>query len=550
MEEDKLITIRKIESEFEVLILAGMMLHTPFLKKIHKVAIPKNFTNRYIGAIVEGILDFFNTTGKAPGREIRTVFLKDFNKHVKSAEDQQVFNNVKLVINNVFTKYENQPFNDEYVFRTGSEYLIEQDRKRTDEEAIRALDRGDRAKAAELLAESKNRIRENTCNFIGITDRERITKSCTAITSTDMDFSGVIGDYLSPLRKPYFIAMLGPTKRGKSNWLLEWVIQGSCNGLNVAYFPLEMTASTMQSYMIQRLTGRVITSTPKLIDHWIPVWDCMRNQMGNCAITQQCEGSNRCIWNTISRSPQEFSPKSKHRPCSFCQHHEKENLRRLYAPTTWFEVVRKKSFVDPRDTDEYLDICSSMLRGEIKMQEHLVGTATWGNIYDALDFEEKTNGWVPDMIVIDSLDSMVKDRKLGDYRHQIGNIWEYAAQLAVQRNVILVSATQGNRFSFVKDRLEITDVAEDWSKAMVATAVCAINSRGTTNAHPTQTDQYWQRHQIEWLIHRFKKLNLGTQCITLNNIGFNSVALDSATAYYHDIIPGKKIFQQMLKGEF
>jgi hypothetical protein len=184
------------------------------------------------------------------------------------------------------------------------------------------------------------------------------------------------------------------------------------------------------------------------------------------------------------------------------------------------------------------------------MQEHLVGTATWANIYDALDFEEKTNGWVPDMIVIDSLDSMVKDRKMGDYRHQIGNIWEYAAQLAVQRNVILISATQGNRFSFVKDRLDITDVAEDWSKAMVATAVCAINARGTANPNPAQTDLYWQRQQIEWLIHRFKKLNLGTQCITLNNIGFNSVALDSAKAYYQDIIPGKKIFQQMLKGEF
>jgi len=82
------------------------------------------------------------------------------------------------------------------------------------------------------------------------------------------------------------------------------------------------------------------------------------------------------------------------------------------------------------------------------------------NLY--LEYLEREKKFKPDLLIIDYADLMRIDSK--DLRIDTGRLYRELRGISVERDLALVTATQGNRESADAKVVDITNVSEDWSK--------------------------------------------------------------------------------------
>lgn len=86
-----------------------------------------------------------------------------------------------------------------------------------------------------------------------------------------------------------------------------------------------------------------------------------------------------------------------------------------------------------------------------------------------LDSLEQQKGFKPDLLIIDYADLMRLDAS--SLRIDTGRLYRELRGIAVSRNLAMVSASQGNRESEGAKVVQVTNVAEDWSKIGTADGV-------------------------------------------------------------------------------
>ena len=101
-------------------------------------------------------------------------------------------------------------------------------------------------------------------------------------------------------------------------------------------------------------------------------------------------------------------------------------------------------------------------RGRLLIKEFPTGMLTVPQLNAYLDTLAKTDGFVPDMLVIDYADLMTLD--VATLRLDTGRLYRELRGVGVQRNMAVVTASQGNRGSATARVVGVTNVAEDWSK--------------------------------------------------------------------------------------
>jgi hypothetical protein len=83
------------------------------------------------------------------------------------------------------------------------------------------------------------------------------------------------------------------------------------------------------------------------------------------------------------------------------------------------------------------------------------------------------DGFVPDVIIVDYADILAPDSR-GEYRHQLDGIWAGLRRMAMERNALVVTASQAEKGTFHSDISE-TSVAEDIRKLAHVTAMVGLN---------------------------------------------------------------------------
>ena len=91
------------------------------------------------------------------------------------------------------------------------------------------------------------------------------------------------------------------------------------------------------------------------------------------------------------------------------------------------------------------------------VREHLMGL-------------QATNGWLPDMVVVDYADLLTQADIEVD-RHVLRNIYKNLRDLAVQYNFAMVTASQLNRSADSKEKPTMADLAECYDKAAIADVI-------------------------------------------------------------------------------
>jgi len=529
----KMFEVEEVDSSIEELILTGLISDKSFASLVYHVVKKEYFKGQLTGLLSVWCMDYFKNHKDVPQKAILNV-IKMQGKRLDE-EDQELIPNLKVLAKECFNRYKNESFNTEYIAAKALEYLETNFLSYKIDRIKRSLDKNNSKEAIRVYREGGKELFQEFRKLDVFPNVEALREMMNPDKRKSiMNFPGYMGHYLRPLKRGKMIAMFGPTKRGKSHWLVEWVLQGALSGLNVAYFPLEMTKNESEELIVSRWLNQEFVEeegvTHKMYN--VPIFDCLHNQRGDCE-KKFCKGTNESIFNDEDGCILEFEEAPDHKACDVCRMKGKKH-KKDYVISSWFTVI-KRPVINRKYLKEFKEQFDLHCTGSLKIKNYFLGRGTVQDIESDLDNEETFNGWVADLIVVDSLDNLKKSSMIKDARLQTSDIWNESASTAKSRNALFVSATQGNRGSFQKDRLEAEDVAEDWNKALVVDGLFAINERGSASKNKTQKDKYWGRQQIEMLLSRYKKFIPMHQCMVLNNFALGQTLLDSEEFWHQPL---------------
>jgi len=113
-------------------------------------------------------------------------------------------------------------------------------------------------------------------------------------------------------------------------------------------------------------------------------------------------------------------------------------------------------------------------KGKIIVKEGVEGKFTVGAIHAHLN-QLEISGFAPDIIFVDYADLLGSDRKFKEKIHEIDDVFTNLRGLAKERNIAVVSATQGTRDSIDARRVGLRQTSGSIGKAKIADVVMSLN---------------------------------------------------------------------------
>ena len=294
--------------------------------------------------------------------------------------------------------------------------------RRNIHDAVDALENNDVDRAEQAIANYHAQRRMTAQEVLGIGDVARILDRAIERDVLGIGILPLTMAKIGPCRKELFLYG-GPPKSGKS-WFLNHVARcGVFHRWRVLIVTLEMSAEMVLLRMVQSVTSLPTKSPPKNeIELGIPYPKLM-----------WCDGDV------------EFGVKPNVKPVP---------RPSLESPKVRAMAVDKVRKLHP-------------LRN-LRVVERPTGSLTVQGLIGLLDNLESTEGFVPDMVVLDYADLM--NVKTDDYRINLGELYKRLRGLAIERNMAMVTATQLNRRALSMDRRGMASVAEDISKVFTCDA--------------------------------------------------------------------------------
>lgn len=105
-------------------------------------------------------------------------------------------------------------------------------------------------------------------------------------------------------------------------------------------------------------------------------------------------------------------------------------------------------------------------------------SCTINTIYAHLALME-SKGFVPEIIFVDYADLLKPLRRYTDKRNELSDIYTSLRDLAVEKKIAIVTASQTNRGALQKEIINMEDIAEDFGKIAIADVIVSINRLAT-----------------------------------------------------------------------
>ncbi|MBT6048138.1 MAG: hypothetical protein HOG49_15120 [Candidatus Scalindua sp.] len=112
--------------------------------------------------------------------------------------------------------------------------------------------------------------------------------------------------------------------------------------------------------------------------------------------------------------------------------------------------------------------------GRVIIKEGIEGKFTVGAIHAHLN-QLEISGFAPDIIFVDYADLLGSDRKFKEKIHEIDDVFTNLRGLAKERNIAVVSATQGTRDAIDARRVGLRQTSGSIGKAKIADVVLTLN---------------------------------------------------------------------------
>ena len=448
-----------VDSSTEKNILIGMIMSTTFLAKIIPIFDYDYFDVPASVTVSKWVVEYFARYTKAPQAVIQDIYTK---KVMTIDEDDAEW--IGIFLKSLSKEYEKQGFNESYLFDVAMRYFKRQKLSNSSKQVLKLLEQ-DKVEEAEETWLDSMKMPGDIDTGLNIFDPEVARQLMKPDSRFELHTGiGAFDQLAGGIKSEWFVAFMGPMKRGKTRILMHIAIHSALVGFNTVFISLESGYQDIGYGM------------------WMNAGSLTMNK------------DNVLIFPEFENQEDKLSTR-----------------------------VRYVEYERPRVFDEdavlrTIENFNMIARGTLKVKSYPAFTAGIGDINTYLDSACVFDMFTPHVIIIDYLGAMSAPK--GVYGRDVYDINSKGLKaMSQQRKAIVISGHQGNKKTLDKLNMHPTDVPEDVRILANVDAIYGLNQ--------TDNEKDRGEIRISVLMHRFRKFSRRKHALVLQQLEAGQFHLDS-----------------------
>ena len=467
------------DQDIERRIITGFLVSDEFLRRVRSFWRDEFLEAPELVKIARWALGYFEKYGDAPNRHIEDIYVRELQANRLEKSEAEY---IERVLSRISDEYERgEQFNAQYLFDRATEYFRTREWTKHNEQVQDLIDRGELA-AAEVQRGAWKPLSWVTSRGVDVGSDEGLKRLAAAFTTASkpiLTYPGALGVMLNQhFIRGGFVGLMGPSKRGKTYWLLDIAVRGLRQKLNVAFF---QAGDSPEDQFLRRVAIHIAGRSDQEVyckAHWRPIGDCVFNQIDRCDrndrncdhgvfdATSEEYKSDRARFSTYDALTKASEEHPDYRPC------DSSPCTKRW-PCVWLVEEPAVSPLTGREARREARAFFKRYRRRFKLATYPSGTLTVDEMESCLDEWERQDDFVADVIVSDYADIM--DARVSDFRHKQNEIWKGLRSLSQKKRALIVTATQADAASYRANSLTLSNFSEDKRKFDHVTAMFGLN---------------------------------------------------------------------------
>jgi hypothetical protein len=437
-------TLQQSSAFVERTIATAMIVSDRALRAIGLQLKPRYFTAAFAARVSEWCLGYQDKYGKAPGADIQVLF-ESHRRNGMPQDEAQIIGQFLSSISHEFEKTEK--FNEQLAIDEALKYFHERALTLLRDDLDYHLSGGNVVQAHAAVSQFVAPAERIALGFEPLDDMEGM-RAAFEDKSQLFDLPGDLGKMISSLERDNSVAVVGKFKATKSFTSQYLGFHALYSGLDVAWFDFEMGGRRIRRRIAQAICAMPLRP-PDGDRLLIPVWDCKKNQSGECSRPGRT-GSVSLLKDNQRPKWTEAAP--GYRPCDVCLERELD---------TWFMELGF-SVLDWRGAwQKAQQVAGSVMGAKLKVQSWPKFSAGLQDVRATLDVWRHLEGFNPDIIIVDQPSGMRLEGRGRDDRRKIDDLWKGLCALPQELHCLGIYPSQaGGKDAQERKRLRDSDVAE------------------------------------------------------------------------------------------
>lgn len=529
------LNMNQVDGTLEKRIITSMIVSNRCISEIEKIFKPEYFQNSFARTVAEWCIKYFSVYKKAPLATINDIYENE-KAFLKEDDAKVIFD----LLQDISDKYSpSSSFNSDYAIDQAYEYFDFQDLRQTIRDAQALLERGDKSRAKLVLAEH-NKVERITSKWINPFCDEEVDKFFQKRDDVSEFFklNGYLGEFMGNMKPKWLVGITAPFKRGKTNFLIELMVNAIMQEKHTCLFSLEMGEEEIKDRLYRRMLNAVETNDKIIVkkdddyaEFNIPVLDCLKNQLDSCNNPKRTsKGRIRLKDGSLP----EWAIHENHKPCTYCLY----NNRKEFVAAHWWKPIQALT-LDSFLLKDRLKNLTKYYKNYCRIKTYPQHSASVVDFRRDLQLLDSSEGFKTEILGTDYAEIIAASNRKAVGVDKEDMVWMEQAQLASEMNLLYFVPTQGNKDSLEAEHLRQQHTSKWIGKLGHVTAMYCLN----------QMDSEKKEHimRISCMLHRFKPFEMSQEAYLLQNIAAGQFNLASAPISFKQI--GKKIVQDDGKNE-
>ena len=458
-------------------IVIGLISSSAFIKEIREIYSSKFLKASMAKRLASWCVDYYDKYQKAPGMDIEGIYFEKLKKGLPKEIGEEI---EEEILPNLNEEYLDENLNVDYLIDQTKDYFAERHLSMHSEQIVALLNEGELVEAAKLATNYKP-VSKNAGNTVDFSEPAILTRVEAAFAESQsplIKFPKQLGLFLNPqMVRTALLAFMAKEKTGKSYLLMELITRAVKQKRKVAFF---QAGDMSEGQQIRRFCVHLAkkSNLEKYAGKMTqPCRDCIHNQRDTCEKDiRECDfgvfedKTVEQIRNemTYEELKEVFDENPDYKPCYNC----KEYVTKPWG-AVWMENIDVGKPLTVKEATNLWEDYFINSKRQVKMSTHPNGTLTIPMMNSIMDLWETTDGFIPDIIVLDYADLCEDDSH--EFRHKQNNIWKGLRAMSQKRHALTISVTQTDADSYERNLLSMKNFSEDKRKFAHVTAMYGMN---------------------------------------------------------------------------
>lgn len=456
-------------------IVIGLITNSEYLQRLQSIWNAEYIESEVAQELSKWCWEYFEKYKKAPYSDMEGIYIQKLKKGLNATLAEEIEQDILPELNEEYLKTNT---NIDFLIDETKKYFIERQILLHTDRVELLLEKNELDKA-KMEVEDFRIIEEPEQVGLELSDVSTLSKIENAFNKTYENliyFPGALGTFWNDeLRRGAFVGLMGSAKRGKTFWLLEFMMRAYTQGRKVAFFQAgDMTEDEQLLRMCVYLTKKPIReqNTGTI---YIPQQDCIKNQTDTC--NKKIRECNHGVFANIPdrkditkadliQAAKDFP---EYAPCFNCVAWKTSDWG-----TPWLKRKEIRNTLSVEEAKKAWDNFFIKAGQKIKIASYSNGTLTVKEVKRVLDQWDREEQFNPDVILFDYVDIMATDKER-EFRHRENEKWKGLRALSQEYKSLVITPTQADAESYKKNRLDASNYSEDRRKYDHVTAMFGLN---------------------------------------------------------------------------